>query len=42
MWFNIFLWRYDIKRIELLVGTSGVTEVNELKNICITAFKFTF
>ena len=29
-------------KIELLIGNSAITEVNELKNIYITVFKFTF
>ena len=29
-------------KIELLIGNFAITEVNELKNIYITVFKFTF
>ena len=42
MWFNLFLERYDIIKIKLLVVNSAVTEVNELKNIWIAIFRLTF
>ena len=35
------IW-FDIIKIKLLVVNSAVTEVNELKNICIAIFKLTF
>ena len=34
--------KIDIIKIKLLVVNSAVTEVNELKNICIAIFRLTF
>ena len=40
VWFNLFLQRKNVIKIKFLVGNSAITEVNELKNIYITSFRF--